>query len=345
MKVITPILFFMYSCSASTIQEKVIICGVCRDVETRLPYSINIIEAIGDLFQDYRVIVYENNSHDKTVQILQQWQQKNPRINVNSETLTQDELNNAIINRTKEGSLFRPELIARARNIVLKKATSDIYSDYHYIIWIDMDFKIMPNLHGIREVFTSNKEWDAVFAYGVDPSNQYWDWYALRDNIDPLGPELLGHDWFVPKKLTLRETDDWYPVYSAFGGCGIYKKSSITGCTYSALVSPDLEFVAQKIIAQEKEKHHTKIVKYLSESSLLNLHKIFEQPTSKLPDIKDMHTGIILNKDKNPLIWRMNSFTYKYPATCEHVTFHASMIKNGHNKLFINPRMVFTYGG
>lgn len=331
-----------YNIESNIIPEKVVICGVCKNVQNPLPYTIKIIENIGSLFKDYRVIVYENNSIDSTVNILKKWQNKNSKIKFYSENINQKNLTKVIINKCK-GDFFRPELIARARNIVLDKAMSSEYEDFQYIIWMDMDFTIPPHLNGIIEVFKANKEWDAVFANGISPASGYWDWYAFRDNVDPLGPELLGHDWYVPKHLSFNKTDDWYPVYSAFGGCGIYKKSSIQGCRYSALVTKDLEIAAKKII--NTLNTHPKILKYFADLNKLTSKIFIDHPRINLSDISDSKVGVILQNSNDALVWKMNSFTYKYPTVCEHVTFHASMIANGHDKLFVNPRMVFTYNG
>ncbi len=332
---------FLYSDILSyVIPEKVIICGVCRNIEIPLPFTIKIIEGIGALFKDYRIVAYENNSTDSTVNILKQWKSKNSKIQFYSETINHKDLNRIVVNKCHD-EFFRPELIARARNIVLDKIMSKEYEDFQYVIWIDMDFKIPPTLEGIAEVFQSDKEWDAVFANGVGQQNIYWDWYALRDNIDPIGPELLGHDWYIPKYLSFNNTDDWYPVYSAFGGCGIYKKSSIQGCRYSALVTKDLEIVAKKIFRELSD--HPKVVKYFKDLNKLTSNVYIDNSHSNLLEIKDPKIGITLNNSKDAVVWKMNSFTYKYPTVCEHVPFHASMIVNGHGKLYVNPRMVFTY--
>ena len=61
----------------AVISEKVLICGVCKNVsETRLPFSIKIVEQIGALFEDYRVIIYENNSTDYTPTRLYKWEKE-----------------------------------------------------------------------------------------------------------------------------------------------------------------------------------------------------------------------------------------------------------------------------
>lgn len=346
-RLLSIFLFTIYgSLYTAIVPENVLICGVCKDVATRLPHTIQIIEKIGSLFKDYRVLIYENNSSDATKSILHKWTKKNSKVVAYTENVNNSSLAEEIININPDGTFFRPELIARARNKILDRAMSDSYKKYPYIIWMDLDFKIPPAFEGIVEVFQTGREWDAVLAYGVDPSGIFWDWFALRNAIDPLGPELLGNEeWYVPKHFSLSRNDDWYQVYSAFGGCGIYKKSSIEGCRYSAVVTQDLEKSAQDIIEQGKLTNHPAIVKYLLGLKKLQKQIILSSPTPHLSQIKDSLTGIVLFNCPNSLIWKMNSFTYQYPVVCEHVPFHASMIVKGHGKIFINPRMVFIYGG
>lgn len=325
------------------IPHKVIICGVCRDIAERIPYSMHIMENIGALFEDYKIIAYENNSKDETPQLLKQWQLKNSKVLALSEHVSKPDLDRLIINRLDNGAYYRPELIARARNIVLDQALSDTYKEFTYVIWMDMDFKLEPNYAGIEETFASTKEWDAVFAYGVDPQNTYWDWYAFRDYECPIGSELLGNDWwYLPKRLVLDKNSDWYPVYSAFGGCGIYKKDAIIGCRYSALATQDLALFSQDII-QKYQYSNTVIQKYLNDMRKIKRTVFISQASPKLENITDPLVGI-QTQDSDNVIWKMSSFVYKYPSVCEHVPFHASMIIRGHNKLFINPRLVFHYG-
>lgn len=337
-------LVLLFVSTHARIPHKVVICGVCKDVADRVPYSIRIMEKIGALFDDYRVVVYENNSVDKTPEILRKWGEANPKVLAISEHLEQKEQEQLFVNRLENNEFFHPEAIARARNIVLDHAMSDEYRDFTYLIWMDMDFKLEPDYEAFEEVFSSDGQWDAVFAYGVDPRPVYWDWYAFRDQRCPLGSELLGHEWWYwPKQLELTKESDWYPVYSAFGGCGIYKKSSIEGCRYSALVNPDLAQFAHNIILHSPP--HPVVIKYLDSIKSARRYIAIDIPSCTLPDIRDPQIAITTNGTPSDIMWRMSSFVYKYPSVCEHVTFHASMIVRGNDKLFINPRLIFRYGG
>ena len=338
------IILFSFCSMAAQIPYKVILCGICKDIGNRVSYSMRIMEKIGRLFDDYRIIVYENNSSDATPRLVREWQSQNEKVFAITENISKADLDKMVINRSLKGDLFRIELIARARNIVLDQAMSEEYADFDYIIWMDMDFIIEPHYTAIVETFEREGEWDAVFAYGVDPYYRYWDWYALRDDKYPIGPDLLGRFWWIfSKQLILDPLGDWHRVYSAFGGCGIYKKDSIKGCRYSAFVTEDLAVCMERVIAQNRNRNWM-IQKYFDDiRSMKNIITI-GSPSLELSNIVDKETGIRISGNTQDIIWRMNSDAYKYPSVCEHVAFHASMIVRGHDKLFINPRLVFHYG-
>lgn len=328
------------------VKNKVVICGVAKDIADRIPYSLKIIEQIGTLFSDYKVLIYENDSSDNTANIIWDWSQTDKsRINFLAGHIDYTLLSDVIVNRGETGELFKPEAIARARNIIMDHVERPYFEDCEYVVWMDLDFKLEPNYDGIREVLQSDREWDGVFAYGMDREGNHWDWYPFRDGQVPLGSELIGQDWwYLPRKgWKLDQAGEWYPVYSGFGGCAIYRRESIKGCRYSGLVTEDLSRFYRTLIS---EMPHNKIIQRYAERSgdyYVNLDKV---PSGNSPPIdyyKDPKLAFRI--PNSPLAWRMSSFAYRYPSVCEHVPFHASMSVKGHGKFFINPRMVFTYGG
>ena len=125
------------------IKKKVLICGICKDVESRLPFSINITEKIGAMFEDYRVVVYENDSVDKTPELLADWRTKNSRVRVRSE-VTKD-LKFVNTNYLKSSGT------SRARNIVISML-KDYAEEFDHVVWIDMDFKSEPEYGGFVDV-------------------------------------------------------------------------------------------------------------------------------------------------------------------------------------------------
>ena len=208
---------------------------------------------------------------------------------------------------------------------------------------IDMDFVFEPKYEAIIKIFNSKIKWDAVFAYGISKNEKkYWDWYAFRDYNEPLGSEVLGNWWWYnPKNLNLIQNEPWYPVISAFGGCGIYKKDSIRGCRYSGIVNDELCENVKKIIENNKENFFVK--KYYEELKNIKNLRFINSHDEVFQNFTDPNDGIIINNYSHDIVWRMSSFVYSFPSVCEHVPFHAAMINKGHDKLFIVPNFIFYY--
>ncbi|MCH9612157.1 MAG: hypothetical protein S4CHLAM102_06410 [Chlamydiia bacterium] len=333
---------------AARLPQKVVLCGVCKDIEEKLPHSVGYMKKIASFFDDAAICIYENNSSDQTRNILKEWQAEDNRVHLILEDVPQEVLESEIVNRVS-GKLFVAERIARARNRVLDLIMSEAYSAYEYVIWMDMDFFRTPSYEGIIEVFESDREWDAVFANGVSPDKLFWDLYAYRDKDYFMGPELLGNSWWHQIQVIQRsgkfdwtDKDDWKSVISAFGGCGIYRKSALEGVRYSGLVTPDLAAVMKKMM--EKYPFHKDVERYRSAIARMNeIRYLDASNVEPFPLCQNSRAGFVLANDPHRVIWVMNSFAYNFPSVCEHVTLHASMIEKGRDKLFINPRMVFRY--
>ena len=240
-----------------------------------------------------------------------------------SETLKENDFFTSDQNR----KLYRTELIARGRNIVLNLAMQPKYDEFHYVIMMDLDFGQLLDIDGILSSFNFTEEWDAICANGIAPNGEHWDWYAFRNEQHPFGPELYGAEWWksLPQwrtEVNLRPSDPMLPVISAFGGLAIYKRDSMKECYYSGIVTEDLEFIMQNIINIDNPKSRDTIRYYFS---ILNKMESFALPNGYLR-------------------WFTTSHLYtEYPTVCEHVPFHASMIKKNHAKIFINPRMIMKY--
>src|SRR6185436_16929185 len=122
--------------NAMIVPEKVLICGICKNVEKAIPNTIQSATELGAQFLDYRVIIYENNSTDRTKQLFQEWAKKNQRVIFLSQDLSKKRLAQELKMKVRN----RTEAIERARNKVLDIITRDKYEDYKYVIWVDLDF-------------------------------------------------------------------------------------------------------------------------------------------------------------------------------------------------------------
>lgn len=352
------ILVGLFFCGCETRKEekvsffipgKVLICGVGRDIQKSFSFTKQNIEAIGSLFDDYRVFIYENNSIDESSKLLSDWRNENPRVSVISEVVNDEILSESCFVRTAQGDYSRPERIARARNIVLDQIMQEAYSDFAYVVWMDLDFEEIFDLTEFKDVFAKVDKWDAVFANGVDRFGHYFDGFSLRDKVLPLGPELIGDRWWKLRskigRLKLGPRSRWYPVYSAFGGLGIYKKEAIQGCRYSATVTPDLEMFLRALVKQGVAEEHFEVKIY--EEKLKRLKEVISIPQLVHDLYRYDHTkdemGFILGQGDDKLVFLMNSGIGQYPSVCEHVPFHASMILRGFDRLYIHPKLVLHY--
>jgi hypothetical protein len=225
-------LFLHSAIYCAEINEKVLICGVCKDIASSVPNTIKNIEKLGSKFTDYSVIIYENNSQDATNSLLSAWAKRSKKVVFLSETLSAHDLPST-----------REERIARARNIVLAKAKSLNSEEYKYLIMADLDFN---GPWPIAEIVSSLKrkiKWDCISANGINKifKNEktsrlvYWDRYAFRNKRYPVGPEIVGASWWkdLQKEWFYLSKTHLVPVYSAFGGLAIYKTSTILRFSYS----------------------------------------------------------------------------------------------------------------
>ena len=56
------------------------ICGPVKNCAPFLPKVLSNIEKIGSLFDDYKIVIFYDNSSDNTLNILKEYQNKNPKL-------------------------------------------------------------------------------------------------------------------------------------------------------------------------------------------------------------------------------------------------------------------------
>ncbi len=322
----------------AAIQEKVLICGVGRNIEKAVPNTIASAEKLGAQFLDYRVIIYENNSKDKTKELIQEWAENNSRVIFASEHVRHKELASQLSMK----KVTRTEAIARARNKVLDIAMQDVYSDFKYVIWVDIDFLTPWDVSNIVDtILHPEQEWDAVLGNGA------YDLFALRTPLFPIGFELIGMTYWnnldeIRSRFVIDKKGPWISVYSAFGGVGIYKREAIKNCRYSGVVTKDLE---QMMLVWLKEAEKKEGICFMREyQALLKTTKVVDLTDnyfSKRKSYPDV-IGVRLHNENGigKIVWFSCTRSFTLPSTCEHIPFHASMAVRGHGRIFINPRLI-----
>jgi len=228
--------------------KKIIVAGLCRSAEEYLSNNINFLDSyISKLFQDYRILLFENDSIDNTKQILSELSNNNEKII----TLSKD------FNRPQFGTVKskdRIDALAEYRTII-QSYIKDNYSDYDYVILVDTDFldiSIAGLLNSFGWISTTNIDAMAGFSYSFkNVHGRYFIWnydsWAYRENwwedleSHPDYTEVQQYPamtWFGYK--IHRRGSPPIKVNSAFGGSCIYKMSDYLLGAYS---STDCEHV------------------------------------------------------------------------------------------------------
>ncbi len=336
----TTFFFINIVLEAEILSEKILICGIAKNVGLKGQIAIDSIEELGNYFSDYKVIIYENNSTDITKLLFSRWREINDHVQFLSEDLSDTE----IAKETEMNLCSRLEVIARARNIVLKEAMKSHYNEYKYILMADLDLGFVWDIQSILATIISPElEWDAVFANGN------YDLLAFRDQNFPIGHELLGIDFFSYLKeqrekmnqvAYFRKDQPWIPVYSAFGGIGIYKREALKGCRYSGVVTKELEEVVQGWLIKAELDNAFFLDKYKCMVRTLPILDVKDSRSLKRLKLSQRVVGMRLfnHLGTGKVVWFSCEKGLTLPSVCEHIVLHAQMYKNGRTRLFMNPK-------
>ena len=214
---------------------KTAVVGITKNNADCISRGISNMLKISSLFKESIVYIYENDSTDNTVEILDHYKQKNP-----SKFFYTSENNVA-------SNYYRTQNIAQARQKTLDWVRNN-FKDFDILIIIDPDLYYDINIHGIIDSFNNINKWDVCFANGIyNNIGMTWDAFAFRchDQNDP----WRGNNSYFTKLHSKRDwgtgriIKDWTEVYSAFGGIGIYKSKCIKNVNYD-LKNIDCEHVS-----------------------------------------------------------------------------------------------------
>ena len=296
---------------------KVVLGGVIKNIESNIPVLENFLTELKEVIPILEVCLYENNSTDSTKEFLKEITKRFDWIETVSEDFENEFFLKQGFARTWDNKPCRIEMIAYARNQLLKMIESKNLVREDFFILMDLDMNIPPDVHIFKPILKQMPEKvDVLFANGIRCDGRYYDIYEFRTEEFPFGPEILGeHFWseeHMNKILTSYDSDGpFIPVISAFGGIAIYKGDTFKGCNYSANVTDELhEFYSKQILSDEKPVTH--------------------------------HEGVLLGCYlKDDKIFYRNNSGYNYPICAEHVNFHLQIRKKGFTNMFICPFLYY----
>lgn len=218
---------------------KVLFAGVAHNCEAALPRVIQAINQTAARFLDYRVFIYENDSRDRTANVLLEWSKIDMHVDVEAATLK----------RASALDADRYRYLSHYRNHYIDWAMNPRFADYDYLIVVDMD---MANGFDPEHVLSSLvptlnvKGWDVACANGIiDSDFATYDLLALRSVEQPLSPRPVenhgvgGERWWgalpAHARHIYRPGDDWVPVWSCFGGMSVIRLAALrqSKCKYN----------------------------------------------------------------------------------------------------------------
>lgn len=224
--------------------KKIIFCGICRDVGEVLERNILRLHRTGRMFEDYHIFLYENDSSDNTVEILQKY--KSHKFNFVSTSRKDKDYRQDLSNGNDQWHYNRCKILADCRNYYLEYIKQ--FSNFDLLCVVDIDLKggwsYDGIYHGLYTLY-SDEQNCCVSSYGVltentntahleeiDKNNYLmYDSFAFR----PVGTESL-HMLRTPSYnyITFNRGDDPIKVWSNFGGMAFYKLETIKDIQYGA---------------------------------------------------------------------------------------------------------------
>jgi len=189
------------------------------------------MEKIGSLFNSYKILIYYDESSDNSLEILKNYQEKNP--------------NMLLYINSKPVSHFRTHNIAAARNFCLNYVKQNIET-FPYFIMMDMDdvnckkLKLEPLAKSLLR-----EDWDAL-SFNTSPA--YYDIWGLS-----IWPYCFSYNHFennvkfytiiqnyVTQLLNKLPEGELLPCISSFNGLSIYRTNKFLNTYYDGKIRLDI---------------------------------------------------------------------------------------------------------
>lgn len=218
------------------------ICSIARDCQKNLKYNIRKIEKLRSCFADSEVIIFENDSKDGTLKILESWEQESNNVLIKSE-----KYQNTTIPKNANGgnpyfSRYRIEKMSFYRNKYVEILNTNKFKR-DFVMVIDLDIANF-SIDGIAHSFGVKQDWSCMTSFGTSLSKtlrmQYHDTYALIESgyqVLPMTEQTINQN--RKKFALLKKGMPLIAVDSAFGGLAIYDWNLLKGKYYSCIKNND----------------------------------------------------------------------------------------------------------
>ena len=219
---------------------------LCRDISGAISTSCRNIEHMGSQFEDYRVIVFENDSVDDSREKLKEWEVINSHVTLlECSDLGSRECKLSRKHPKREyGALGhgRISVLTEYRNYCLDYVKKN-YPDWDYVVVYDMDMRGGIHLDGFLQTFHNSQDWDVIAARGIKPIPLTWGYCNMI--FDSMAFEEIGttgeqtnyiYNFLKQQVYSKKLGSPYIPVASAFNGLTVYKMLDLvtSGARYEA---------------------------------------------------------------------------------------------------------------
>jgi hypothetical protein len=202
------------------------ICGTVRNCGPYLDKIFSNMEILGSLFNDYRIIIYYDESTDNSLEKLKSYESKNSKMILH-------------IN-TKPLLTYRTHRISLGRNFCIETIRNN-FKDYPFFIMMDCDDKCARDINiDVLKFYLYRTSWDSL---SFNHPEGYYDTWALSKL-----PYVLSCHHFtdsqscqtlINKLIALSPPNKLIPCLSAFNGLAIYRTSKFIDCHYDGKYRTD----------------------------------------------------------------------------------------------------------
>lgn len=225
-------------------RQNVVIAGLARNIAAVVGKTMARIERLGQMFNSYSVVIFENDSRDNTLEQLQGWARSNANVTIMAE-MRQDPINPGIrcLNRAARMAFYRNKY---REYIHERLATRDA------VIVLDTDLCNGWSYDGIANTFGQAVDWHFVGSNGIIfkdyegtlSRSLFYDVWAFRwrNNWTPIPPGHLNPRFWPRGEPMLR-------VNSCFGGLGVYRMPAFLAGKYDGSDCEHVPFHRQLIEA------------------------------------------------------------------------------------------------
>jgi len=209
-------------------------CCICGPVKNCGPFIDKVLEnmeKIGQIFDDYTILIYYDKSSDDTLDKLKKYQYKNPKMQ--------------FYVSTQKPSPYRTHNIAKARNFLLNYVKEN-RETYPYFIMMDCDDVNCKNCDSkIIKKYLTRRDWDAL-SFNTTP--KYYDIWGLS-----LYPYCFSYNHFenndlfygiiqnyIMHRLNSLPPGKLLECISSFNGFSIYRTPKFLNTYYDGRIRTDL---------------------------------------------------------------------------------------------------------